>query len=257
MVGIVGGLVTALIVTASRRGNVLPGILPLAPTFAILALLAVGAKGEPGGFKTACLSGARTIPAYLVFLGTCYVLIHYVDYRVAILGGGCIGLMTLLACKAAGAAQIVVSDLFDLRLDKAKQLGATGVFNPKTDGDTAALREKFTAGAGFDVVFETAGNRVTAAQTSGLVGRGGVIVVVGNVLGEVAFSFRNLYLNEAEVRAVFRYRNMFPEIIQQVAAGRIDVSGVASDVFDFDDTQTAFERAMNNKAEVVKAVIKL
>ena len=177
--------------------------------------------------------------------------------RVAILGGGCIGLMTLLACKAAGAAQIVVSDLFDLRLDKAKQLGATGVFNPKTDGDTAALREKFTAGAGFDVVFETAGNRVTAAQTSELVGRGGVIVVVGNVLGEVAFSFRNLYLNEAEVRAVFRYRNMFPEIIQQVAAGRIDVSGVASDVFSFDDTQTAFERAMNNKAEVVKAVIKL
>ena len=32
--------------------------------------------------------------------------------RVAILGGGCIGLMTLLACKAAGAAQIVTSLLW-------------------------------------------------------------------------------------------------------------------------------------------------
>ena len=43
--GVVGGLVTALIVWLSKRGNVLPGILPLAPTFAVIALLAVGAKG--------------------------------------------------------------------------------------------------------------------------------------------------------------------------------------------------------------------
>ncbi|WP_244817542.1 GlpM family protein [Caballeronia sp. Lep1P3] len=72
---------------ASRRGNVLPGILPLVPTFAIIALIAVGSKGDADGFRTACLSGARTIPAYLVFLGACYVLTHYVDYRLAILGG--------------------------------------------------------------------------------------------------------------------------------------------------------------------------
>eukprot|EP01035_Chromulina_nebulosa_P044153 gene44153-59786_t len=32
--GVIGGLVTALIAWASKRGNVLPGILPLAPTFA-------------------------------------------------------------------------------------------------------------------------------------------------------------------------------------------------------------------------------
>lgn len=95
--GIIGGLVTALIVTASKRGSVLPGILPLAPTFAIIALLAVGAKGERGGFTTACLSGARTIPAYLVFLGTCYVLIHHVDYRLAILGGLAAWLVVALA----------------------------------------------------------------------------------------------------------------------------------------------------------------
>ena len=37
--GIVGGLVTAAIVWLSRRGNTLPGILPLFPTFALIALL--------------------------------------------------------------------------------------------------------------------------------------------------------------------------------------------------------------------------
>lgn len=85
--GVLGGLVTALIVWLSKRGNVLPGILPLAPTFAIIALLAVGSKGDPGGFKTACLAGLKTIPAYVVFLIGCYFLIDKLDYRWAILGG--------------------------------------------------------------------------------------------------------------------------------------------------------------------------
>jgi membrane protein GlpM len=85
--GLIGGVVTALIVWASKRGDVLPGILPLAPTFAVIALIAVGAKGNDDGFRTTCLAGAKTIPAYLVFLGTCYLLIGRVDYRLAILGG--------------------------------------------------------------------------------------------------------------------------------------------------------------------------
>lgn len=85
--GLAGGLVTMAIVLASKRGNVLPGILPLAPTFAIIALLAVGAKGEPQGFREACLAGAKTIPAYLVFLGVTYALSGIADYRLAILGG--------------------------------------------------------------------------------------------------------------------------------------------------------------------------
>ncbi|WP_245469032.1 MULTISPECIES: hypothetical protein [unclassified Mesorhizobium] len=45
----------------------MPGILPLAPTFA------VGAKGNPAGFREACLAGVKTIPAYLAFLGACWL----------------------------------------------------------------------------------------------------------------------------------------------------------------------------------------
>ncbi|WP_336485286.1 GlpM family protein [Methylobacterium nigriterrae] len=85
--GLVGGLVTVAIVLASRRGNVLPGILPLAPTFAIIALLAVGAKGDAAGFRETCLAGMRTIPAYLAFLGVTWWLGQATDFRLAILGG--------------------------------------------------------------------------------------------------------------------------------------------------------------------------
>jgi uncharacterized membrane protein (GlpM family) len=85
--GAIGGIVTALIVLASKRGNVLPGILPLFPTFAIVALLAVGSKGDPQSFRTACVAGAKTVPAYLAFLAGCYFLVDRIDYRLAIFGG--------------------------------------------------------------------------------------------------------------------------------------------------------------------------
>jgi membrane protein GlpM len=85
--GVAGGVVTAAIVWLSRHGNTLPGILPLFPTFALIALLIVGAKGDSGGFREACLAGARTIPAYLAFLAVCYFAIDRVDYRIALLCG--------------------------------------------------------------------------------------------------------------------------------------------------------------------------
>jgi membrane protein GlpM len=56
---------------ASKRGNTPPGILPLFPTFALIALLIVGAKGDNTGFRAACIAGAKTIPAYLAFLAVC------------------------------------------------------------------------------------------------------------------------------------------------------------------------------------------
>ena len=88
---------SAWIVLASRRGNLLPGILPLAPTFAVIALLAVGAKGEGGAMRETCLAGLRTIPAYLVFLGVTYWLAGVTDYRLAILGGLAAWLVAALA----------------------------------------------------------------------------------------------------------------------------------------------------------------
>jgi membrane protein GlpM len=85
--GIIGGLVTAAIAWLSKRGNTLPGILPLFPTFAIIALLIVGAKNDTAGFRESCLAGAKTIPAYLAFLGICYLAIGRFDFRLAILAG--------------------------------------------------------------------------------------------------------------------------------------------------------------------------
>lgn len=95
--GVIGGIITGLIAWLSKRGNILPGILPLFPTFALIALYMVGTKRDIGGFQQACGATMKTIPAYLAFLIVCYVSIQKVDFRVALIIGLSVWFMVALA----------------------------------------------------------------------------------------------------------------------------------------------------------------
>ncbi len=176
---------------------------------------------------------------------------------VVILGSGCIGLCTLLACRQRGASKIIMTDLFQNRLDRALELGADEVVNA-SECDAVERILELTGGEGADVVLETAGNKFTASQTTSVVRRGGLIVMVGNIIGDVAFNFRNLALKEADVKTIWRYQNVFPEIVDMIATGGIkseDLSKIVDGVFELDDIQKAFVTAMTDKQSIVKAVI--
>ncbi|MCD8140518.1 MAG: NAD(P)-dependent alcohol dehydrogenase [Planctomycetaceae bacterium] len=173
---------------------------------------------------------------------------------VAIVGAGCIGLTTLLACRAMGASTIIVSDVQEKRLAKALELGADHALNAGAT-DVQAAVSALTNGEGADIVFETAGSRQTAASTPGLLRRGGVIVLVGNVNGDTPFPFMDLMYKEGELRTIYRYRNNFQTAIDAVACGRIDVGRIVSHRFPFGETQRAFATCVGNPGDVVKAVI--
>ncbi|MGO5052937.1 NAD(P)-dependent alcohol dehydrogenase [Lachnospiraceae bacterium LCP25S3_G4] len=176
---------------------------------------------------------------------------------VVILGAGCIGLVTLLACKAYGATDITVVDVMQKRLDYALKLGATRVINAMEESATEVLDE-LTDGAGIDVVIETAGNKITIKQTPYLVKRGGTIVLVGLAADDIIeYNFAKIMAKEATIKSVFRYRNIYPKAINAIAKGMIDVSGIVTHEFDFADTDQAFDFVINHKDDVVKAVIKI
>ena len=175
---------------------------------------------------------------------------------VVILGAGCIGLLTMMACKARGAAKVILCDLFPSRLQKALELGGDTVINAREEDVQARVLE-LTGGTGADVVFETAGNPHTAGQTSDLVRRCGVVVMVGNINGETPYRFMDLMYKEGEIRTIYRYRNNFETALQMVASGKIDLRRIVSHQFDFQDVQLAFENSLNDRQDVIKAVIKL
>lgn len=176
---------------------------------------------------------------------------------VVILGAGCIGLVTLLACKAHGATDITVIDVIPKRLDYALKLGAARVINGKEKNAVEEI-DKLTGGAGIDKVFETAGSPITIQQTPYMVKNGGTIILVGiSAQEKIEFNFAKIMAKEAKIESVFRYRNIYPQAIAAIAEGLIDVSGIVTHEFDFDDIQEAFDCAIKNKEDVVKAVIKL
>jgi len=82
---VVGGVMTAVIAWAAKRGTILPGILPLFPSLGLISLWLVGARGDAAGLRQACVAGTRTIPAYLVYLAVCWWLAPRVDFRLALL----------------------------------------------------------------------------------------------------------------------------------------------------------------------------
>jgi L-iditol 2-dehydrogenase len=174
---------------------------------------------------------------------------------VLIIGVGCIGLMTLLACKAMGVTRIIVADLFENRLKTALKFGATATINTKGT-DLVQELMNITANYGADVVFETAGNSVTAALTPYLVARGGKIVLVGNVRGSTSYDFNSIMMKEVDILTVFRYRNIYKIGLEFMAGGDMDVKSIVS-VFAFRDIQKAFECAVEHKDTIVKAVVEI
>jgi L-iditol 2-dehydrogenase len=125
-------------------------------------------------------------------------------------------------------------------------------------GDSTRAILEATGGRGADIVMETAGATVTTQQTPFAVKRGGTIVLVGMPPDDVIqFNFAKLMGQVADIRTIFRYKNQYPVAINALSSGAIDVSGVASDEFKFDDLAEAFRVNIENKNDVVKIVIKM
>lgn len=175
---------------------------------------------------------------------------------VALLGAGPIGLTTLLACRAMGAEKIIVSDLQESRGKMALELGATH-FIDASKKDTVTETDALTDGKGVDVVFETAGSSRTAAITSDIVKRGGVIVLVGNINTETGYRFMDLMYKVAQIRPIYRYCNNFRTAINAVADGKIPIEKIVTRIYPFEKVQEAFIDSIENQKDVIKILIKM
>lgn len=174
---------------------------------------------------------------------------------VVITGMGCIGLMTLMACKARNVQKIIVSDVFENRLEKALELGADVAINAAKEDVVARVKEE-TEGKGGSVVFEASGYPASMAQAVYLLKRGGTIVQIGTTAEPVPYQFNELVKIEGTIKAVYRYRNMFPLCIKLIEKGDFDLSKVDPAIFDFEEIAEAFDTAINKGNEVVKCVVK-
>ncbi|MCC2127523.1 NAD(P)-dependent alcohol dehydrogenase [Hominiventricola filiformis] len=181
----------------------------------------------------------------------------HLGQRAVVMGAGCIGLVSMMALKARGVSEVYVVDIMEKRLDKALELGATGVINGAKE-DVLEKVNELTDGAGMDLVIETAGTEITTRQAIHMAKKGSNIVLVGySKSGEMTLPMSLVLDKELTFKTVFRYRHIYPIAIDAVAAGKVNLKGIVTDIFGLDEAQKAMDYSVNNKADIVKAVIQI
>lgn len=172
-------------------------------------------------------------------------------------GAGCIGLVSMMALKAMGVSKVYSVDVMDKRLDEALELGADGVINGSREDAVKKVME-LTGGMGCDLVIETAGTEITTRQAVQMTKKGATIVLVGySKTGEIKMPISLALDKELTFKTVFRYRHIYPMAIDAVASGRVNLKGIVTNEFALDDIQEAMDESVNNKADIVKAVVKI
>lgn len=181
----------------------------------------------------------------------------HLGQKAVVMGAGCIGLVSMMALKARGVSEVYVVDIMEKRLEKALELGATGVINGSKEDVLERIKE-LTNGTGMDLVIETAGTEITTRQAIHIAKKGSNIVLVGySKSGEMTLPMSLVLDKELTFKTVFRYRHIYPMAIDAVAAGKVNLKGIVTDVFELDEAQKAMDYSVNNKADIVKAVIRI
>jgi L-iditol 2-dehydrogenase len=162
--------------------------------------------------------------------------------RVVVLGAGTIGVLCVVAALDAGAAQVVVTDMEQSKIDRAVRVGARGgvlAQSTRLDEEVRGL-----LGGPADVVFDCVGNERSLGQGIGLLRRAGTLLVVGVPPRPGAINLPIVQDWELRVQGCAAYTESDIEAaIRIAAAGGLPTSEIVAGTYSLDQSATAFDRA--------------
>lgn len=176
--------------------------------------------------------------------------------RVLVLGAGPIGILTAMAARAAGAADLVVTDLLDFNLSVARELcGAVTVNSGTTaweDAVTQATPEHF------DVTFLCSGAPITVRQAVAHTRRGGRIIVTGMFLDPVELDLTAVNLNELELVGSVVYDHWdFRQAVEWIDTGRFQFLKLVTHILPLDMVQDALTLVTDRTEDAVKVLLEI
>lgn len=233
---------------------------------AFMGMLGIGPLAAPhGGFARAiAIDASRLVPVRAALsdeaaamLEPATVALHAVRRTplrlgdaCVVLGAGPIGLLTQQCARAAGAGAVVVVEPHPVRRERARQLGATAVVDPRSE-DVAARVRAALGPLGADVVFECAGIPQTIDQAASLVKRGGVVSLVGLASLPALITSATWLVNEVRAVASLGYLNEeFDLTMSLVEDGRLELAPLHTKTVGLRELPAAFERLHDSPAEI-------
>ena len=124
--------------------------------------------------------------------------------NIAVLGAGPIGNLVAQAAKGMGAAKVMITDVSDLRLDKAKECGIDVCVNTMEKDFGEAMVEAFGPDKA-DVIYDCAGNNITMGQAIKYARKGSIIVLVAVFAGMATVDLAVANDHELDINSHGRY----------------------------------------------------
>lgn len=171
--------------------------------------------------------------------------------RVLVTGCGPIGMLAVIVARAAGAVEVVATDVTPFTLAKAREIGADAVHNVAEEQDPL---QRYAANKGrFDVLFECSGVAAALASAVQAMRPGGLVMQLG-LGGDMTLPVQAMTAKELELRGCFRFHAEFFSAVEMMRMGRINVKPLITHTFALEDYIPAFTMAAD-RSQAIKTQI--
>jgi alcohol dehydrogenase len=173
---------------------------------------------------------------------------------VAIVGGGPVGLATLLTAQFYSPTEIIMVDIDTNRLEVSKKLGATQIIN-NSDGKAVEKVMALTGNRGVDVAIEAIGIPMSFDICQAIVTAGGRIANIGVHGKPVQLNLQNLWAQNITLTTRLVDTVTTPLLMKTVASGKIQPRQLITHHFTLDDIMSAYDAFSNAMKERALQVI--
>lgn len=175
--------------------------------------------------------------------------------NIVVIGAGPIGNLVAQVAKGMGASKVMITDVSDLRLQKAKECGIDACVNTKNKDFGEAMIKAFGPDKA-DVIYDCAGNNITMGQAIKYARKGSIIVLVAVFAGMAQVDLAVANDHELDIKSTMMYRHDdYLDAIQLVNDKKVLLKPLISKTFAFKDYKKAYEYIDENRETTMKVII--
>lgn len=175
--------------------------------------------------------------------------------KIVVLGAGPIGNLVAQAALGMGAADVMITDVSDWRLQKAADCGVKHCVNTKQEDLGEAILAAFGPDKA-DVIYDCAGNNVTMGQAIRYARKGSTLILVAVFAGMAQVDLAVLNDHELDLNTTMMYRSEdYLKAIELVSEGKVQLSPLVSRHFAFRDYLEAYRYIDANRETTMKVII--
>lgn len=168
--------------------------------------------------------------------------------RVLVTGCGPIGLLAVLVARAAGAVEVVATDISDFTLGMAQRIGADRTINV---AEAPRSLDRYGTDKGhFDVLFECSGVASAVASAVTVMRPRGTAMQLG-LGGDMTLPAQAMTAKELQFKGSFRFHSEFFTAVELMQGGKLNIKPLITQSLSVDNAVAAFDLA-GDRTQAVK-----